>query len=243
MIPLGDSNPTQRVPIVNWLLIAANVLVFLFELTLPSRQLDRLFLNFGAIPNQILLAIAHPTQTPLTIWATLFTSMFLHSGWAHIIGNMLFLWVFGDNIEDTLGHFVYLIFYFASGLLAGLAQVYIAGASNLPSIGASGAIAGVLGGYILLYPLARVRILFPLFILFTTIQLPALVVIGWWFIQQFFYGIGSLSSSAQSGVAFWAHIGGFIAGLILIVPFIGRARRRRPTLAPHDAYEDYYRRF
>ncbi|MBI3915361.1 MAG: rhomboid family intramembrane serine protease, partial [Chloroflexi bacterium] len=162
MIPIGDSNPLRRAPVVNWLLIGLNVLFFLYEISLPARQLDRLILNFGVVPNQILAAVSHPIQTPLAIWATLFTSQFLHAGWAHIIGNMLFLWVFGDNIEDTLGHFVYLFFYLASGVLAGFAQVFVQGASGIPSIGASGAIAGVLGGYILLYPFARIRIILPL---------------------------------------------------------------------------------
>jgi membrane associated rhomboid family serine protease len=161
---------------------------------------------------------------------TLITSQFLHAGWAHILGNMLFLWVFGDNIEDVLGHFGFLMFYLVSGVIAGLAQSFVSGPISTPSIGASGAIAGVLGAYIVLYPWNRISILFPLFILFWTIDIPALVVIGWWFIQQFFYGLGELSTGVANGVAFWAHIGGFIFGMLLIVPFIGRARR--PGRAP-----------
>ncbi len=242
MIPLSDSNPTRRVPFVNWLLIAANVLIFLYEINLPARQLDRLFLSYGVIPNNILSAAGQPADAALSVWTTLFTSQFLHAGWAHIIGNMLFLWVFGDNIEDTLGHFVYLAFYLASGALAGLTQVFVQGASGIPAIGASGAIAGVLGGYLLLFPSARIRILIPLFFYFTTMQLPALIVIGWWFIQQFFYGVGALTAVAQGGIAFWAHIGGFVAGLVLILPFIGRARRQKQSPAFYaDNYFD--RRF
>jgi len=238
MIPVADSNPTRRFPVVTWTLIGINVLAFLFELSLPARQLDHLVLTYGVVPNQIVTALANPAQVSWLVWATLITSQFLHGGWAHIIGNMLFLWVFGDNIEDILGHFVYLIFYLTSGVAASFTQVFIAGPSGIPSIGASGAIAGVLGAYILLYPLARVSIIVPLFIYFTTIELPALFVLGWWFVQQFFYGIGSLSSAMEGGVAFWAHVGGFIVGLILILPFIGRARRRKQR----PVYDGYYNR-
>ncbi len=240
MLPVGDSNPTRRIPLVNWVLIAVNVLIFLFELTLPERQLGRLFIDFGVVPNHILTALAQPTQTPPTEWLTLFTSQFLHGGWAHIVGNMLFLWVFGDNIEDVLGPVVYLGFYLTSGAVAALAQVFVSGATDVPSIGASGAIAGVLGAYILLYPLARVRILVPLFFYFTTIELPALIVLGWWFVQQFFYGIGSFTAIAEGGVAFWAHVGGFVAGVVLILPFISRVRRRRQTPAYHYRIPDDY---
>lgn len=235
MVPISDTNPTRRVPLVNWTLITINVVVFLFELTLPERQLNRLVAMWGAVPNNVLFALAHPLATPLNVWATLFTSQFLHAGWAHIIGNMLFLWVFGDNIEDALGHFTFLIFYLVSGVAAAIAQSVVLGPSRIPSVGASGAIAGILGAYIVLYPWARVNILIPAFILFWTVQVPALIVIGWWFVQQFFYGIGELYSAASSGVAFWAHIGGFITGMILILPFIGRARRRR--IPRHYYYE------
>ena len=168
------------------------------------------------------------------------TSQFLHAGWAHIIGNMLFLWVFGDNIEDALGHFTYLLFYLASGVAATITQSVVMGPSNIPSVGASGAIAGVLGAYLVLYPWARINILVPLFILFWTVDLPALVVIGWWFVQQFFYGIGSLTTAAATGgIAFWAHIGGFVTGMVLIVPFIGRARSRRRVPRYFYAQDDY----
>ncbi len=238
MIPISDANPTRRVPVVNWLLILTNVVVFLYELSLRSRQLDGLIVTWGVVPNNILFAFTHPFSAPLPIWATLITSQFLHAGWAHILGNMLFLWVFGDNIEDVLGHFGYLFFYLISGIAAGIVQVIVTGPSNIPSIGASGAIAGVLGAYIVLYPWARVSILFPIFILFWTIQIPAIIVIGWWFIQQFFYGIGVLSAGAASGIAFWAHIGGFAAGIVMILPFIGRVRRvrRAPAVYGNDPY-------
>jgi membrane associated rhomboid family serine protease len=143
---------------------------------------------------------------------------------------MLFLWVFGDNIEDVLGSILYPIFYLACGAIAGVAQAVVQGPSNLPSIGASGAIAGVLGAYIVLYPWNRVSVLFPVFIFLTTIDVPALIVIGWWFIQQFLYGFLALSETAAGGVAFWAHIGGFIGGAVLILPFFGRRRTRACVL-------------
>ncbi len=212
---------------MNWMLIAVNVVIFLHELSMPVGQLDHFLTVWGAVPSSILFALAHPFKAPLTIWATLVTSQFLHAGWLHILGNMLFLWVFGDNVEDVLGHLGYLIFYLVSGIVAALAQAIVSGPSPIPAIGASGAIAGVLGAYIILYPWARISILFPIFILFTTIQIPAVIVIGWWFIQQFFYGIGVLSETAGESVAFWAHIGGFAAGFLMILPFIGRARRMR----------------
>src|SRR5512142_3055820 len=125
MIPIGDANPTRRFPVMNWTLIAINVVVFLYELTLSSRQLDRLVSLWGVIPSSILFALGHPIETPLPVWATLITSQFLHAGWAHIIGNMLFLWVFGDNIEDVLGHFFYLVFYLAGGVAAGIVQAVV----------------------------------------------------------------------------------------------------------------------
>ncbi len=227
MIPIADSNPIRRFPITNWTLIGLNVVVFLYELSLRTRQLDSFINIWGAVPSHILFGMAHPFQAPIAVWLTLITSQFIHAGWAHILGNMIFLWVFGDNIEDVLGHFGYLIFYLFSGAVAGLTQSFVSGPVSIPSIGASGAIAGVLGAYIVLYPWARIAILLPVFILFWTIDVPALIVIGWWFVQQFFYGVGVLSSGAANGVAFWAHIGGFLTGMVLILPFIGRARRPR----------------
>ena len=226
MIPITDANPTRRFPIINLALIGINVVVFLFELTMRSRVLDQFIAMWGVIPRNILFALAHPLEASPLVWLTLITSQFLHGSWAHIIGNLIFLWVFGDNIEDVLGHVLYLAFYLLSGAAAGVAQSLVMGASLIPTVGASGAIAGVLGAYLILYPTARIGIVLPIFFFFTTIDLPAIVVIGWWFVQQFFYGIGSLTSTVVGGVAFWAHIGGFIAGIVMILPFIGRRRRR-----------------
>lgn len=239
MIPISDRNPTRRFPLTNLLLISTNVIVFLYELTLRSRQLDRFVLTWGVVPNDIFHALAHPTQASLPVWATLITSQFVHAGWAHILGNMIFLWVFGDNVEDILGSFAYLIFYLVSGVAAVIVQVFVIGSSDVPSIGASGAIAGVLGAYLLLHPFTKVTILFPIFFLFWGIDLPALFVIGWWFVQQLLYGLGALSSAAASGIAFWAHIGGFVTGMVLILPYLGRARPRRRTASYYDASDDY----
>ena len=235
MIPISDRNPTRGLPIVNLLLISANVVVFLYELTLRSQLLNRFIFTWGVVPSDFFSAWSHPAQTPLSVWTTLITSQFLHAGWAHILGNMIFLWVFGDNVEDVLGSFRYLVFYLACGVAAGIVQVLVVGPSDVPSIGASGAIAGVLGAYLLLYPFTKVTILLPIFFFFWGIDLPALFVIGWWFVQQLFYGLGALSSAAASGIAFWAHIGGFVMGMILILPFLRRVRLRRRAVPFYDA--------
>lgn len=233
MIPIGDSNRLRRTPIVNWLLIVANVLVFFYELTLPPRGLDRFFLTWGVIPQNVLAALAQPLAPgSLHVFETLLTSQFIHGGWLHLLGNMLFLYIFGDNIEDVLGRLGYLVFYLICGVVAVLAQVLILapfmGRYAVPTFGASGAIAGVLGAYLVLYPLNRVSVLFPVLLILIPFDLPAFVIIGWWFVQQFFYGLMTLTPAAASsgGVAFWAHVGGFLIGMILIVPFIERARRQ-----------------
>jgi membrane associated rhomboid family serine protease len=239
MIPISDKTPTRGLPIVNLMLISANVIVFLYELTLRSRLLDRFIFTWGLVPNNFFAALSHPAQTSLSVWATLITSQFLHAGWAHILGNMIFLWVFGDNVEDILGSFTYLVFYLVCGVVAGIVQVLVIGPGDIPSLGASGAIAGVLGAYLLLYPFAKVTILLPIFFLFWGIDLPALLVIGWWFVQQLFYGLGALSSAAASGIAFWAHIGGFAMGALLILPYLRRVRPRRRAVSYYDASDDY----
>ncbi len=233
MIPIGDSNRLRRTPVMNWLLIVANVLVFFYELTLPPRVLDRFFLTWGVIPQNVLAALAQPLAPgSLHTFETLLTSQFIHGGWLHLLGNMLFLYIFGDNIEDVLGRLGYLVFYLICGVAAVLAQVLVLapfmGRTAVPTFGASGAIAGVLGAYLVLYPLNRVSVLFPVLLILIPFDLPAFVIIGWWFIQQFFYGLMTLTPSAATsgGVAFWAHVGGFLVGMILIVPFIEQARRR-----------------
>jgi len=233
MIPIGDSNRLRRTPVMNWLLIVANALMFFYELTLPPRVLDRFFLTWGVIPQNVLAALAQPLAPgSLHTFETLLTSQFIHGGWLHLLGNMLFLYIFGDNIEDVLGRLGYLVFYLICGIAAVLAQVLVLapfmGRTAVPTFGASGAIAGVLGAYLVLYPLNRVSVLFPVLLIFIPFDLPAFVIIGWWFVQQFFYGLMTLTPSAASsgGVAFWAHVGGFLVGMTLIVPFIEQARRR-----------------
>ncbi len=199
---------------MNVLLIAANVVVFFHELSLRPHQAEAFMMMYGMVPSHVSAAF----QSGTGIWLALqplFTSMFIHSGWLHIIGNMWFLWIFGDNTEDALGHFGYLIFYLACGMAGGVTHTIANWGSNLPAVGASGAIAGVMGAYIVLYPRARILTLIILVVFFFTVRLPAVVVIGIWFLIQFFSGIGSLGMPQAGGVAFWAHIGGFIFGAIV----------------------------
>ena len=218
MIPFRDNIPSRTVPIINILLIVLNVLVFIFELTLSPRELDRLIAALGVVPAYVYAwPRLHDSVVALVI--PFFTSMFLHGGWLHLIGNMWYLWIFGDNVEDRLGHFRYLIFYLLCGIGAGLVQTVFSGPSRVPSIGASGAIAGVLGAYVISYPWAKVLTLVPIFIFIQIIEIPAILVLGFWFVMQFFYGTASLAVSSTAntgGVAWWAHVGGFIIGILLI---------------------------
>lgn len=211
MIPLRDHNPSHRTPYITFVLIALNVLVFLFELYSESQgQLNNLIITWSIIPHEL-------TTQPVAEIPTLFTAMFMHGGWAHLLGNMLYLFIFGDNIEDQLGHTRFLLFYLICGLTATATQVAIDPSSLIPNIGASGAIAGVLGGYLLLFPKARITTLVFRFIT----QVPAIIVLGFWFIYQFFSGLFSLNAVDLNtgGVAFFAHIGGFVAGLLFIKLF------------------------
>jgi membrane associated rhomboid family serine protease len=223
MIPISDMpGRRHRFPLINVLLIAANILVFfVFQVGQPSeRALEQFIRAAGVIPTELVGGVDRPPLAPLpTVYSTLLTSMFLHGGLMHLGSNMLYLWVFGDNVEDALGAVPYVIFYTLCGLLAGLAHVAMNLDSNIPSIGASGAIAGVLGGYLVLYPNADIRTLVFLGPFITMTRVKALLLIGFWFVLQLFSGlVGSFSvESAQTGgVAFWAHIGGFVAGFILI---------------------------
>ena len=235
MIPLRDDVPARTYPIVNVALIALNVLFFLWELSLgPALEpalmrlavVPALFTGRDGIlgPVDLLVTAIDPSLASRTLF-----SMFLHGGFAHILGNMLYLWIFGDNVEDRLGHGRYLVFYLASGWLASYAHIFFEGRSAVPAIGASGAIAGVLGAYFLLYPRARVVIAWPPPLLFflPLMQVPALIVLGLWFLQQFLFGLGSLAlpSEEGGGVAFWAHAGGFVAGMVLVRLFARTDRR------------------
>lgn len=220
MIPLADELPVRRPPLVTWGLIAANALVFIYQLLLGP-QVDQFFMNWGAVPGYI----SDPFHYPLA-FVTLFSAMFIHGGWSHLLGNMLYLWIFGDNVEDILGRLGFLLFYLAAGAAAGLAQVvaqlfaYWMGDPNslwMPGVGASGAIAGVLAVYLVLFPQSPVRVLVPGFFVMRMARIPALFVLGFWFILQLFNGFLSLGAMgvASGGVAWFAHIGGFVAGLIV----------------------------
>ena len=228
MIPAGDNLVRRTVPFVNYLLIAANILMFFVELT----KGEHFILSYGAIP----LHLSHPFQYPLA-FTTLFTAMFLHGGWAHLIGNMIYLAVFGDNIEDTIGHFRYLIFYLVGGLLASLTHVIIAPNSAIPMVGASGAIAAVLGAYLIFFPAAQIRVIFIFFFLIRITYLPSLLILGFWFILQLFSGVGTFGAASGGGVAYWAHIGGFVAGVILALKF---RNKRRHSHKYYSDLEDYY---
>jgi membrane associated rhomboid family serine protease len=228
MLPLRDDNPRRTFPAVTYLLIAINVLAFLWELGLGQR-LDQILFSIAFIPRRFWIP---------GYWAsdaiTMFVSMFLHGGFMHIGSNMLYLFIFGDNIEDRLGHFRYIVFYLACGVVATLAHAFFSPSSQLPAIGASGAIAGVLGAYLVLYPHAKVMTLIPIFFFITVRELPAILILGLWFVLQLFSGVGSLGvpdAQDMGGVAYFAHIGGFVAGLLLIFVFGGRrapVRRSEP---------------
>jgi membrane associated rhomboid family serine protease len=217
MMPLQDMNPTRRTPILTWILIAINILVFLWELSLGESGLNAAFQELSVVPANI-------SANPFSVEAFLDSvrSMFFHGGYEHIFGNMLYLYLFGDNLEDRLGKILYLILYFVSGFVAIAAQVIMDPSSPIPLVGASGAIAGVLGGYLVLFPTVKVRGIIPLGRAGAMSELPAWVVLGFWFVLQVINGVGSLGGGADygGGVAFFAHIGGFVAGLLMTVAFM-----------------------
>ncbi len=238
MIPLHDDNPTTLMPLVTVGLIVACTAVFLWQVTLPPGAAERAVYAYGMIPAVLFGERELPAEVaaiPATL--SVLTSMFLHGGWMHLIGNMLYLWIFGNNVEDAMGHGRFVVFYLLCGLAAALAQAFQDPGSAVPMIGASGAIGGVLGAYVLLYPRARVLVLVPLGFFFYTLRIPAMIVLGLWFGLQFLSS--ALSAGQVGGVAYWAHIGGFVAGMVLILPFRkkgfplfagprgGRAARRR----------------
>jgi membrane associated rhomboid family serine protease len=212
MIPIKDVIPARRFPLVNWIIILANVAVFLFEASIGSGELSRLIGRYGMVPARML------SNPGVSTGVSVFTSMFLHGGWFHLISNMWALYIFGDNVEDRLGPMRYLLFYLVCGVVAALAYVYSQPLSNVPVVGASGAISGVLGAYLVLYPRARVISLVPLWIVPWFIEIPAVFYLGFWFFSQLFSGLLSLGMpiSTYGGVAWWAHVGGFIAGLLLV---------------------------
>ncbi len=244
MIPLKDDAPRVGTPYINYVLVVANVLVFLFSLdwrlfppeprpiflavfgVIPARFSVVIF-NHGYVPWDLISGLGMRYISPLQAFLPVITSMFLHGGWLHLIFNMWALWIFGDNVEDYLGHSLYLVLYFLSGIAAALLHTLFNIGSTVPSVGASGAIAGVMGAFFLLYPRARVLTLVPFFFVFF-MWLPAWIVLGYWFVAQFLSGAaGSIASrtGGSSGIAFWAHVGGFLAGMLLIKIFPARTRR------------------
>ena len=209
-IPLKDLNPHRSTPVVNIILILANVAVFLYQFTLPHRAFEAFVMANATVPRHF-EALLNGHATFQTTFLTLVTSMFLHSGFIHIAGNMLFLWIFGDNVEDTFGHIGYLFFYLVCGIGAGLVHVLFNLNSNLPAVGASGAISGVMGAYLILFPRERILTLVFIFLL----PIPAVFILVYWFALQFLAGLSSLGMAATGGVAVWAHVGGFLIGMLL----------------------------
>jgi membrane associated rhomboid family serine protease len=227
MLPIRDDQARYSTPWVTRFLIALNLLIFLFEASLELHSLKILTQQFGVVPSHVAAFLAGSPQYPLPVVALpFFTSMFLHGSWMHVIGNVWFLYIFGDNVEDFLGHFKYLVFYLVTGLIAMMTQVAINMHSTAPTLGASGAIAGVLGAYFVLYPRARVLTWFFIFV----VWVPAWIILGYWFVLQFLSGTATalaVQNQSIGGVAFWAHVGGFISGALLVKIF-GERRLRYP---------------
>jgi len=229
MIPLRDTIPSRRFPLVNTAIIVLNVLVFLFESALGPEQLDQFIWQWGLVPADFWQGGG------IGRWLPLLTSVFMHGGWWHLISNMLALYIFGDNVEDRLGPFRYVLFYLISGLAASAAHLVAYAGSSIPTVGASGAIAGVLGAYLILYPHSRVLTLVPIFYFIRIVEIPASIYLGFWFISQLFNGVFALTATdvfQTGGVAWWAHIGGFVFGLAVIKLICPR---------PCRTYADEYR--
>ncbi len=205
MFPIKDTQPSYSRPAVTLLLIAVNLLVFLYELSLDPFSRNHFIASYALVPDRLHLI-------------SLLTSMFLHGGWLHVLGNVWFLWIFGDNVEDILGHGRYLLFYLLCGVAAAAVQVLASPDSRVPVIGASGAIAGVMGGYLVKFPRARILTLIFIVFFFTTVELPAVLMLAYWFLIQLFSGVGSIgyAASSQGGIAWFAHVGGFLAGMLLV---------------------------
>lgn len=218
MIPLKDMTPRRSLPVVTLLLIAVNVVAFIHQISLPPSAGEAFIKTYGLVPAKIQLALAGRHYTLGQALVPLFTCMFLHGGVLHILGNMWFLWIFGGNVEDRLGSVAYLFFYLFCGIGSGVVQAAFSWGSHVPSIGASGAISGVLGAYIVIFPGSRILTLVPLFIIWFTVRIPAVIFIGLWFVAQFLSGLGSLGATTEAtagGVAWWAHVGGFLLGMFL----------------------------
>jgi membrane associated rhomboid family serine protease len=232
MIPIGDSVPTRRTPWVNYALVVTIILVFFVEL-IQGEALDPFIRRWGVTPLLITREFAGDPRIQPGVLITLITATFLHGGWLHLGGNLLFLWVFGDNVEERFGHLRYLLFYLATGVGANLAQVFAVPDSRVPLIGASGAIAAVLGAYVIMYPTSRITVLVPVFLLPLLLPIPAFLMLGIWFLTQFASGVAAIASPsyATGGVGYWAHIGGFVLGFLL-TPIIPKARGAAPVYRP-----------
>ena len=217
MIPLYDTARSRKFPLINVLLIVANVLAFVYETRMSPSTLKGFIFAWGLIPS-------HFWSDPSLTWMTIFTAMFLHGGWIHIINNMWVLFLFGDNVEARMGGIRYLIFYLLSGTAAGLLQAYVLPTSDVPMIGASGAIAGVLGAYLILFPRSRIASLVPVLFIFTIIEIPAFVFLLFWFVSQLYSGLLAIPGGGSSGIAWWAHIGGFIFGVVMVSFFATKRR-------------------
>lgn len=210
MIPIRDGIPTRKTPVVNYLLIAVNVLVFLWMFLMPESTFETMVNKYAMVPAHFADGVT------LADIMTIFTSMFMHAGWAHIAGNMLYLWIFGDNVEDRMGHGRYLVFYLVGGVVASLTHLATNWGSDLQTVGASGAIAAVLGAYLVLFPASRIATFIPLGFFSRLTVVPAAIVLGLWFVMQLFDGVLALGGADVGGVAFWAHVGGFVAGMVMI---------------------------
>ena len=219
MFPLYDTVRSHRFPAINLILIVINALAFLYEIQMDPSALKEFIFEWGLIPARLL-------SNPSAAWSTIFTSMFLHGGWFHIINNMWVLFIFGDNVEARMGGIRYLIFYLLSGVAAVLLQTYVLPSSAVPMIGASGAVAGVLGAYLILFPHSRIASLVPILFIFTIIEIPAVIFLLFWFASQLYSGLFAIQGSSGSGIAWWAHIGGFLFGIIMVFFFRTRTTYR-----------------
>ena len=240
MIPFRDENPSGRIPVVTILLIALNALAFLYEIALGPR-VELLLARYALVPSHFFYFLSSPSGHFGNTFLPVFTSMFLHGGWLHLIKNMWYLWIFGDNVEDRLGHFRFLVFYLVCGVAAAGTHLALNQDSDLPMIGASGAISGVLGAYLICFPGARILTLIPMFFIWPVVEMPAAVLLGLWFMLQLLSGLGA-PGEALGGVAWWAHVGGFIAGVVLVMLLppsrLYRQRRRARPFADEWENED-----
>ncbi|MGO9379773.1 MAG: rhomboid family intramembrane serine protease [Dissulfurispiraceae bacterium] len=227
MFPIKDTVPNRTLPIATWLIIALSGIVFYFEIKLPSKSLEHLIKLLGIVPAEFTRPYYGTHSRPFIDYLAFVTTMFLHGGWLHILGNMWFLHIFGSKVEDVMGHYRFLAFYLLSGIIASVVYIYVSPRSPMPVIGASGAIAGVMGAYYVTFPRARILTFIPIIIIPWLIELPAFLFLGWWFLLQLFSGTVTLVRlAADGGIAWWVHIGGFIAGVVLAFFFRQQKVRR-----------------